>query len=156
MKAGAEITAQIKADIKDKKITRHGPVNASGDAAASIRFEVINGTTLIVYGADYIYYLQHGRKPGKRPPRKAIREWIDDKGIEPDGITKDQLAFLIQRKIGNSGTDIFMQGGSDLISATINQNLINDIRSKAITTFETFVLSEIRQAFKSDIVNLQA
>lgn len=75
----------------------------------------------------YWYYVEHGRRPGKFPPRNKIKEWIQVKHIIPkqgkttrrwrlkDGTertkevtympTVDQLAFLISRKIATKGTD---------------------------------------------------
>lgn len=58
-------------------------------------------------GAEYYYYVVHGRRPGKRPPIDSILEWIQKKGIHADDISDRSLAFLIARKIGNVGTDIY-------------------------------------------------
>ena len=98
---GVKLTEQLVNDIQTKLIQRRGAngtfesvVNASGKLAKSIRFEVTNGTVLSIYGNDYIQFLENGRRPGKRPPTSVIRQWIDDKGIIPDGISKDSLAFL--------------------------------------------------------------
>jgi len=61
---------------------------------------------LYIEMAEYGQYVDSGRRPNsKRPPREPIRQWIDDKGIRPTGITKDQLSFLIQRSIGIKGID---------------------------------------------------
>lgn len=59
--------------------------------------------------ADYWKYVEHGRKPGKWPPRDKILEWVKVKPVlpRPNGNakppTQEQLAFLIQRKIGREG-----------------------------------------------------
>lgn len=103
------------------------------------------------YGIDYTEYLVKGRTPGKFPPRDKIRQWIDDKGITPkDNITKDQLAFLIARKISKEGTKYFKQGGTDLIDSVITMERIREIVEVVgrsfLTTFE-FKINEklIRQ-----------
>lgn len=116
---------QLVNDIKTKQIERVGArgrfasvVDASGKLANSITYTIQNGV-MTIWGNDYIYYLQNGRKSGKKPPRAVIRQWIDDKGIQPDGISKDSLAYLIQRRIGNEGTTIYQAGGSDLVSSVV-------------------------------------
>lgn len=59
---------------------------------------------------DYYYYVEKGRKSGKRPPYSAILNWIRAKRIVPlprqsrKPPTQEQLAFLIQRAIGDKGT----------------------------------------------------
>lgn len=128
---GGEIQAKIVDAIKDKQVTKYGAVNASGKLANSIRFETTNnGERLVVYAEDYIDYLVYGRSPGKRPPKDVIRKWIDDKGLEPIGISKDSLAYLIARKIGNEGTEIYKQGGSNLLDGILTFEMIQDVRDK--------------------------
>lgn len=99
-----------------------------------------------LYGLDYTEYLVKGRTPGKFPPMEAIRKWIDDKGITPyDNITKDQLAFLIARKISREGTEYFKQGGTDLIDAVITTERIREIVeivSRSLLTDFTFEINE--------------
>lgn len=59
---------------------------------------------------DYWQYTENGRGAGKWPPRDKILEWVRVKGLptrENSGYgglpTEQQLAFLIQRKIGREG-----------------------------------------------------
>jgi hypothetical protein len=57
-------------------------------------------------GAHYTEYLVRGRGKGGGGTflQKIIRQWIDDKGISPDGgITKDELAKRIAWKIHREG-----------------------------------------------------
>lgn len=61
--------------------------------------------------ADYWYYVEHGRGPGKFPPPPAIRNWIEVKPVNPTPDargripTVEQLTFLIGRKISQEGTE---------------------------------------------------
>ena len=147
---GVKLTEQLVNDIQTKLIQRRGAngtfesvVNASGKLAKSIRFEVTNGTVLSIYGNDYIQFLGNGRRPGKRPPTSVIRQWIDDKGIIPDGISKDSLAFLIARRIHQEGSTIYQAGGSDLISGIFNEELQRSIEAEFAQLLVTEIQSEI-------------
>jgi hypothetical protein len=127
---GERIIKKLAEDIRNKPLPRRGGksyvANASGDLADTLRYEVSNGK-LLVYANHYIYQLVFGRKPGKRPPREVIVQWIKDKGIQSD-IPIQSLAFLIQRSIGKTGTLLY-PSGSTLISDIINDALINDLSS---------------------------
>lgn len=142
--AGAQTSAELKDAIQSKRITVFGVVNASGKLKNSVRYD-IKDAVMRVYSLDYIYYLEKGRKPGKRPPRSAIRQWIDDKGITPDGISKDSLAFLIQRKIGEEGNTVYQQGGSTLI-ADILPPAVNQVKNDLILTFKNKTIAGYRSA----------
>lgn len=50
-------------------------------------------------------YVDEGRKPGKRPPFTKIKQWVRRKRLNLSGISADQLAFLVARKIGEEGID---------------------------------------------------
>ena len=55
------------------------------------------------FSSIYAYYVEFGRKAGKWPPARFIRQWILDKHIESDPDYVDNLTFLIQRSIGQKG-----------------------------------------------------
>jgi len=144
---GQRVVDELKQAVLTKRVTKFGAVNASGKLHDSIRYDVINGEKLQVWANDYIDYLVKGRANGKRPPKDVIRKWIDEKGIEPDGISKDSLAFLIQRKIGEKGTTIFQQGGSDLLSDIITDDLVIESKDR--------LSNEILNAFKAELVGIE-
>ena len=59
--------------------------------------------------ADYWYYVEHGRGPGKFPPPDVIRNWIEVKPVNISPIngkmpSVEQVGFLIGRKIAENGT----------------------------------------------------
>ena len=141
---GESITSETKDVILNKPLTVYGVINASGKLERSVRYDVKDGV-LRVYSLNYIYYIEKGRKPGKRPPRSAIRQWIDDKGITPDGISKDSLAFLIQRKIGEEGTTIYKQGGSKLVADVIPP-AVSSLKSNLILSFKNNTIAGYRSA----------
>jgi hypothetical protein len=86
-------------------------VNASGKTSDSIEpFVSGSGLSLSLTfqatgdRARVMRFIEDGRKPGKYPPTSAIREWMDDVGIEGGSEREtDQIAFLISRKIAESG-----------------------------------------------------
>ncbi len=80
---------------------------SSGGTENSLRSES-TPTTGKVYAQKSIYYLMHGRKPGKFPPISAMLEYIRTKRIRPKGkTTEKQLAFLFARAIALRGTAIY-------------------------------------------------
>ena len=60
---------------------------------------------------DYWRYIEEGRKAGKWPPLKAIKDWVIKKPILPRPLNNgkipkpEQLALLIQRKIYQEGIE---------------------------------------------------
>jgi hypothetical protein len=144
---GQRLSEQLIKDIQTKRVTKYGAVNASGELASSVKYTVA-GSVLTITARKYIGALEFGRKNGKRPPRQVIRDWIDEKGIVPNGISKDSLAFLIQRKIGEKGTTIFQQGGSDLVSGIFNEALVDSIQKD----FAQLIAAEI----SSDVLKIAA
>jgi hypothetical protein len=118
---------------------------ASGKTKQSIRFEY-SGNSFKLYGRAYIGALEFGRKPasgGNGSLRAALRQWIDDKGITPIGISKDSLAFLIQRKMNAEGDLLFRTGqnyqGQSKPTQIIN-GVINDGRIKQLGESLIFII----------------
>lgn len=98
VKAFNRIKTEGASDLSSKNISK-------GDLGMEVQSQP--GETKLM-GSHYWYYLVCGRKPGKQPPMEAIQEWIRKKGISREGISERSLAFLIARKIGRFGTDIYM------------------------------------------------
>lgn len=85
--------------VRDKKV-------ASGHAVNSVREEIQVrpfGGTIEIFAAHYVVQVSEGRGPSRKDEggivKKQILSWIDSRGIVPRDITKDQLAYLIARKI---------------------------------------------------------
>ena len=101
MKYGEYVTEQMK-----NKLQEDGKV-ATGELINSLEPYVEEEDDKVFLYVDvkpYGRYVDEGRKPGKWPPRKAIREWIKQKGIRPrNKQTEEQTTFLIQRSIGIRG-----------------------------------------------------
>ena len=136
----------IKADLiiaYDQKGMR-----ASGKFADNL--EVIQTTRGVqLWGENYAQQLETGRQAGKFPPIKAIAQWIEDKGIASrlnGEITKNQLAFLIARKIAREGWKREGFGGVELISEVITEQRIQSIIDK--------VGDEVLLNYTSDIIKM--
>ena len=82
----------------------------TGDLANSIQYEVQidqDGIGLARTMLKYGEYVDQGigRGPGKMPPSQDIINWLTIKRIPiPQGLTTEQFAYLIARKVGKMGT----------------------------------------------------
>ena len=136
-------------------------INASGKLDDSIEDVMVTSDGFVsgsVRALSYWYYTNYGRGPtvrgssGKGVVRERIRQWIDDKGIVPRDaangrkVTKDELAFLIARKIHRQGYEAKLYISeveeqvipivSDIIEQALFKDLDNGINSN--TSFGVF------------------
>lgn len=93
----------------------------------------------------YWYYANYGRKSGKFPPASAIDSWITRRKITPYPLpsgripTRDQLVFLISRKIAEKGFEGsgFLQKGlkeqEDYWESRISNAITEDIEAEIMT-----------------------
>jgi hypothetical protein len=134
---------------------------ASGKTKDSLRYE-LNPTSFKFYGRAFINTLEVGRKPtsagGDGSLKKAIRQWIDDKNIIPDGISKDSLAFLISRKIHREG-DLLHSTGSNfqgktsptqIIYGVINDGRLKQLKNSLLFDVVTQVKKELSDAYNTN------
>ena len=118
---------------------------ASGKLLNSFSYKIIEDTQgLLSLGlfsdTDYAEFVDKGRKPGKRPPMKAIESWVKTKGIGGSQKEQKSLSFLIARKIGRFGIKptpyigpVLDKISKDLIqeierNKQLTQNLIPDLK----------------------------
>lgn len=137
----------VRVDIV-KEYDRLG-LRASGNFEKSLQpFNTV--TRAILYGARYAFQMQNGRLPGTYPPRKAIEDWIDAKGLKYD-IPKSQLAFLIQRKIFREGIKVpnrYNAGGviSNVVTQERLQQLIDQLRVVSVLQISSEIIEIIKAA----------
>ncbi len=105
-----------------------------------------------VIGEPYTEQLVNGRRGGRFPPIEAIKQWIIDKGIVNNikgSISVSSLAFLIARKIAREGTKYYQQGGTDLVSAVITderiQNIINMVGAQEALNLSNKIQNQFKQ-----------
>lgn len=124
----------IKTNIRTKRVTEFGSMNASGKMADSLKYKW-DGKTLVIYSTEkYFTVLETGRKPtspsakkGNPTLRELIEIWLDQKPIAVQGITKKSLAYLIARDIHQNGSKLYQRGGnSGVISDYINDKYVKD------------------------------
>lgn len=99
-------------DVLIKKYDDLG-LRASGQWANNLEATVENGKGIIL-GLPYTEQLVDGRPPGKHPKIKPLIQWVEDKlGITGElGIS---TAFAVASKIAQEGTEIYKNGGTDLL-----------------------------------------
>lgn len=100
-------------------------LNATGEWVANVgtRVEKNKG---IISGRKYSEQLVWGRKPGKRPPISPLVRWAEAK-LGLSGQQAVSAAFAISNKIANEGTEIFKQGGTDLLEILEDPETISKI-----------------------------
>jgi len=88
------------------KMFEHDRV-ATGEAINSFKI-IVNKTNYVMSVVDHLKFAIQGREAGAFPWEDGVNpliKWILDKPIElKNGITVEQLAFLIGRKIARDGT----------------------------------------------------
>lgn len=126
-------------DISKGDLNMKSRVDSSGDAGD-------------LTGDSHWYYTIHGRRPGTQPPLEAILEWVRKKPIVAD-ISERSLAFLIARKIGRVGTDIYLgkRPGMALpiIIEEANRDFKQDLKSKLRAEITKDFGDQLRQVFKA-------
>lgn len=111
-----EVLTRYGARLRDlyRQFMRSEGKDATGELSKSVKYKLFVGNAIVTLDLqllEYWKYVENGRKPGKYPPRSAILKWIDDKPIKPYPDkrgripTKEQLAYLISRKIFFEGIE---------------------------------------------------
>ena len=113
-----QIISDLQKNIREKRVTEFGPMNNTGEAAASLRWKIEEGN-LVIYstmpGFNYIMTLETGRGPTKNgnsggPTLKdRILVWMQQRGIVPRDITQESLAFLIARRQHREGSKVYRE-----------------------------------------------
>lgn len=133
----------IVEEIANKYRMKLSPHNASGNLSNfTWKIETPVNHFIVYFDIEsYWYFIENGRKPGKRPPIEAIENWINIKPIVPDARsgrvpTTKQLAFLIARSIGENGTQ-----GHHLLKETLDDSeaLITAIKQEIAKEIKTFI-----------------
>lgn len=143
------IRTDAVSDLHEKNISQ-------GDLAMKAEADEDQGQ---LTGADYWYFTVYGRRPGKQPPIESILGWLKKKGITSD-IPERSLAFLIARKIGRLGTDIYLGKRPGLALPQIieahEEKFEQDAGDKIQLELGDQIEDTLRQVFKSSVALLLA
>lgn len=131
---------------------------ASGQLIDSVSSEIKVGSdtfTVVLNLANYWKYVEDGRKPGKFPPPKAILKWVQVKPVIPRPIhgklpTKQQLAFLIGRKIATEGIEAGHQLKETVDS--LNAEYIPRLEAALQEDFNAYVLKTFEDVGRMIII----
>lgn len=103
---GQQFVDSLREELQTKRI------NASGGLSRSVRYEIVGEGAeigLALIWDEYGEAVDEGRSPSKRGGpkqtwRNKIEGWMRFRGIAPrQGVSREQLAFLITRKINKKG-----------------------------------------------------
>lgn len=97
---------------------------ATGNLIKSLNYKLVeasNEIILQILSADYLKYVDEGRKPGKMPPVKKIIKWAEVRKIsyKPKYKTIDQLGWAIAKSIEKKGikpTNVIQKAKDKLLS----------------------------------------
>jgi hypothetical protein len=132
-----QLTVRILNSLKDRIRDALSAKNLDNTGEAGMSLEV-RGDEL--WGAEYLYYLDQGRGPGKFPPPSNIIAWVRSKlGIEDSEAR--QVAFLVGRKISKQGTEIWRNKAKgiqldELIAETLDEldsEIGDEVKMEALT-----------------------
>lgn len=149
---GANIIAEIRSLIISTGANASGRTSQSLQSKISVSKNKINfGIT----GGAGFEFIETGRGPTKKGSRKGklrsiIRQWIDDKGIVPDGnMTKDSLAYIITRAIHYRGTLLHLLGETrEIQSAVLTEKRIDSVIDKVKIEIQKDVANQIANSFQ--------
>lgn len=120
-------------EVLKKKLLADGH-KASGKLINSLKTEIkATSDTLKVFltSEDYLFYLDYGRKSGKKPPISAIENWVHEKGLSPEAFdlpNEKSLAYLMQAAIAKNGT--LKQFGGDGRGGLYSEKTMNELYNK--------------------------
>lgn len=152
-----DLAKQIAESYRDE--LKRNNIVASGDLV-HFRWDIeleSDGLRLVFYLPHYWRYPEFGRRETKNGGNgavvRAIRQWIEDKGITPTARTgkngrkyiptKNQLAFLIARKIHAVGYYGNSHYGKNPLETALNQS--NGLFSKFTATASKIITGQIEQ-----------
>lgn len=139
--SGEEFVKQLRSQFDSKGL------NDTEKAKDSISFKV-KDNKLSIDGLLRVVVLVTGRKGGKFPPVDLIRGWVERKLGITDEKERNNVAFLISRKIAQEGTDIFTGKAKGLEIEIIINDINNDLFGKISVQAALSVTNTVIDAYK--------
>lgn len=114
----------------------------SGRIQNSLRYNIIQNDelyfTVQFFGEEGLLYVSQGRKPGTYPPLKNIKNWMQQKNIDPKAL------YPIMRKIFNEGIE-----PSLIFEEVFGQEAFKEFAGE----LKSVAIEELRQQLKLLFVN---
>lgn len=104
-----EFLMAVKHEL-DPYTTRKGEVVQSG------QFEF----TLLT--PSHIHFAKYGRGPGRMPPVDPLLKWVQDKGIQFDGLTQEGTAWAIAKSIEKRGTKNYVPNAPNALDEALTKH----------------------------------
>lgn len=110
----------------------------------SVRYsksERLGLTTYEIHALDYILELDSGGEPGTEASIADLQKWIDAKGL-------DLNPYAVKNSIKNIGTTWFRQGGSHIVTDSINDEAFKRIIELAAPDLQIKIKEQWQLLFK--------
>ena len=142
------IVDEIKAELIAQ---RH---KATGKGLNSIRLEEVEaGKEWIIVGANYLYWVNYGRAPGKMPPLAAIRAWVVAIGLPR------KAAYPIARVIAMKGVPakpyVMWKEGNALKRTNFVGEVIEKNKERIVAELTKRVEINIFEKYRNEKIILQ-
>lgn len=142
-------------------------IEASGKTSKSLGYKLkvnANSYELGMTGAPETEFVERGRRPGRMPPLKSIRDWVQAKKVKPYVTTKaggrkfvsktprrvKMMSYLIARKIGKEGTQAtYFYEAAVLEALKKHSNIIEDGIAANVEATATQILKQLENGFSS-------
>lgn len=113
----------------------------------SVRFEkkdLLQQTTYDIIALDYIVGLDQGVEPDEQPypSIESLQRWIDAKGL-------DLNPWAVRNSIINNGTTWYRQGGSNIVTDSINAEAFNEAVRMAMPDLQNKIKDTWQLLFKN-------
>lgn len=129
---GSYVTGDLARSIKPLGVTYNG------DEGLTLEYEYLKYGDYVETGA--------ARGAGKEPPFEDIKQWITLKSIPvPSGITVDQFAWAIVKKIGKKGNKSVYHKPKPFIDIAWNNAIDNQINNIAQAMANDLAAETVRQ-----------
>ena len=114
-------------------------MNATGEWRDNLE---VRGSS--IWGRHYTEQLVYGRAPGKYAPIAPLIKWVEVKlglaGREAVGV-----AYAINHKIANEGTNYYQQGGTTLLEVLNEDATLDYIRDESMKIVKDKVMVDINR-----------
>ena len=146
MELGAAVQTVIIDKLKAAII--NNDMVATGALLNSVRYEesnLLEQTTISIYALDYIVGLNDGVAPGERPYPEIseIETWLASKGL-------DLNPHAVRNSIIAKGTTWYQQGGSNIVTASINSEAFKQVVELARPELQNKIKKEWQLLFQNN------